>query len=397
MEKGLREFKKVIHNNKAEYEGREIMKKFDCIIEPDAAFWAYWYPLQNTIRGIVVNMVLTGVVAHGAYRYYYDEISAGFFLSLVAWSTQIAASLWEIAQLEHQFNHVTPSILKLKAGFDLPVGIDRSPNGIILPPDSPFELEFRDVSFWFEGGKDKDGNVLPRQPILEGLSFKIPRGTKVALIAPSGMGKSTAISLAMGDKDPNSGAIYIDGHRLQDLDRGSVLDCIGFVPQEAEIFDGTVFSNVCYGLRDPKSGSREKVEHFAKKCKMDFLRNGLDTIVGTNGDKLSGGQKQRVGIAMAMMKEPKIYIIDEGTNSLDPTSKKEVQGSLDEMMAGDKSGLTVTHDLNAVRHTCHRFLFLDKAEEGRGSSIVAEAGSLEELAEKNATFRQFALDQGIVL
>ena len=132
-------------------------------------------------------------------------------------------------------------------------------------------------------------------------------------------------------------------------------------------------------------------------CKMDFLRNGLDTVVGTNGDKLSGGQKQRVGVAMAMMKEPKLFIIDEGTNSLDPTSKREVQGNIDLLLRGDRSGLTVTHDLNAVRHNCDIFLFLDKTEEGRGSSIVAEASSLEELAAKNATFRQFALDQGIVL
>ncbi|MBI5139884.1 MAG: ABC transporter ATP-binding protein/permease [Candidatus Vogelbacteria bacterium] len=393
-----REFRKVVHNNKVEYERDEVMARFGAIIEPDSAFWAYWYPTQNTIRGIVIYMVLTGIVAHGAYNYYHDQISAGLFCSLVAWGKQIADSLWEIAQLEHQFNHVTPSILKLKAAFELPMGIKRPKDGegIRLPPDSPFEVEFRNVSYRY-GDANSDTFKLAGQLVLEDVSFKIPHGKNVALVGMSGRGKSTIDGLLMGDMDPTSGVILIDGHDLRDLDRGSVLDCIGYIPQEPDVLDGTVFYNICYGLKDPRSGSREKAEKVVKMCKLDFLRDGLDTLVGSRGVKLSGGQKQRLVIAMAIMKDPKLIVMDEGTSSLDPTSKKEVQENIDLLLEGNISALIITHDVNAVRRNCGLFLFLDKTEESRGSSIVAEAESLEELAVRAPAFRQIALDGGIVL
>ncbi len=198
--------------------------------------------------------------------------------------------------------------------------------------------------------------------------------------------------------DPTEGSIAIDGIDLRELDLDSWLSNIGYVPQQLEVFDGTIRYNLTYGLSDErrKRVNDEAIWAMMRTLHIDFgdrLREGLDTRIGFNGIKLSGGQNQRLMVGAAALKEPKFMIIDEATSSLDATTERLVQGGL-ETVLHNCGALIVTHRLNTVRRICDRFILIDRAD-GQGGRIQAEADSFEELYAVSPAFRGLARDQGI--
>ena len=201
------------------------------------------------------------------------------------------------------------------------------------------------------------------------------------MVGPSGAGKSTVIKLLHRFFDPIQGAIQLDGHDIRDLDRKSFLSKIALVPQETLLFGGTVKENILYG----KLGATdEELEEAAKKANAhDFimdLEKGYETTVGEKGTKLSGGERQRIAIARAILKNPKILVLDEATSSLDNRSEALIQEAVEKLME-NRTTFIVAHRLSTI-HKADQIIVMEK---GR----IVETGEHEELMNNKNLYYNF--------
>jgi len=228
---------------------------------------------------------------------------------------------------------------------------------------------FKNVNFWF--GK---------RHILKNLSFEIAPGKKVAIVGPTGAGKSTISKLLFRFYDPSSGNIYIDDQSINDVTQTSLRSNIGVVPQDTVLFNDTIKYNISYSK--PGSSLKE-INKAARLSSIDkFIKNlelGYDTIVGERGLKLSGGEKQRVAIARALLKNPKIFIFDEATSALDTKTEKSIEKSL-KKLSNNNTTLVIAHRLSTVIDA-DKIIVLDKGQ-------VKEEGSHLELLNKNGLYAE---------
>jgi subfamily B ATP-binding cassette protein MsbA len=234
----------------------------------------------------------------------------------------------------------------------------------VLLPDARGEIEFQNVNFSYDSGK----------LILDDINFHVAPGETIALVGPSGAGKSTITYLLQRFFDPDSGRILFDGHNLQELDIKNFLNHIAYVPQDPQLFSGTIRDNILYGKLD--ATENELVAASKAANAHDFIvkmEDGYDSLVGDKGIKLSGGERQRVTIARAMLKNPKALILDEATSSLDSRSESLIQTALDTLMS-DRTTLIIAHRLSTV-HNADKIIVLDKGrivEMGNHSSLMKE-------------------------
>ncbi|AKU90614.1 ABC transporter ATP-binding protein [Vulgatibacter incomptus] len=228
----------------------------------------------------------------------------------------------------------------------------------------------------FEGVSFRYGDRL----VLDGVDLEVRRGEVVALVGPSGGGKSTLAGLLSRTADPCHGRITLDGIDLRDALLGSLREQIALVPQDVVLFDDTVRENVAYGVE----ASDEKIRVALRAARaLDFverLPQGLDTRVGERGATLSGGQRQRLAIARALLKDAPILVLDEATSALDSESEREVQAALDELMKG-RTALVIAHRLSTIRDA-DRICVVDAGrivEEGRHEELLERAGAYRRL------------------
>lgn len=239
------------------------------------------------------------------------------------------------------------------------------------------EIEFRAVTFAYHA-------ELPH--VLRNVSFRVEAGQTVALVGPSGGGKSTLASLVPAFHAPSSGTVLIDGHDLRDLTLGSIRDNIAVVNQNVILFDDSIRNNIAYGALRNASDS-EVVEAARAAHLLDFVRElpqGFATLVGDNGVRLSGGQRQRIAIARAILKNAPILILDEATSALDTASERHIQAALETLRAG-RTCLVIAHRLSTVENA-DRIVVLDRGE-------VVEAGTHRELIRVGGPYARLCRSQ----
>ena len=288
-------------------------------------------------------------------------MSPGELFSLPLYIIMATGPITSLTGVYAQLQESSGAARRLFEILDTAPEITDAPGAIPLALPVRGEIEYRDVTFRYTGGPD----------VLKALSLKIMPGEVVALVGPSGAGKTTMAGLVPRFYDVQSGAILVDGHNVKELTVDSLRGAIAIVPQEPQLFGGTVRDNIAYGRLE---ATDEEIKRAARVANahdfIEALPEGYDSIVGERGVKLSGGQKQRVAIARAVLRNPGILILDEATSSLDNESEALVKQALERLMRG-RTTLIIAHRLSTVEKADR----IAVIEGGR----VSEIGSHREL------------------
>ncbi|MBI2037112.1 MAG: ABC transporter ATP-binding protein [Candidatus Liptonbacteria bacterium] len=372
---------------------------FNGLIARDRKFWI-WYIKQTVWRGGINNVCLITTLSYGAWLVWSGQWSVALLLPLFSWSMQVMENIWQIGHIEHQLNWNAPSVQSMIAALSLPADVRSGP--VQISAAKPIEVVFDGVghSYPAEAHIAKAASA----QVIEGVSFRIAPGEKIALLGRSGAGKTTIMRLLLRYMDPSRGMISVQGTNLREADLESWWRAVGYIPQQPQILDGSIRDNLTYALSSEERARMSDAElwELMRLLQIDFgsrLAQGLDTLVGRNGLKLSGGQAQRLMIGAAAVKKPAFMVIDEATSSLDSSTEKLVQRGLAEILKPEVGALVVAHRLSTVRNLCSRFVVLRAADEmaAGDSQVEAIASTFEELYDASPTFRRLADDQGIVI
>jgi len=322
---------------------------------------------------LLMTLIVAIVFAYAGWRAQTGEMNAGAFFSFVASLTMASQALRQLANLQTVFAEGLSAARRLFAALDVEPEVRERPGAQAVGEVAGL-IRFEDVGFSYGG----DG-----PPALGGVSLEARRGETVALVGPSGGGKSTILNLIPRFYDVSSGRVTLDGRDLRDLAIASLRDQIALVTQEPFLFDDTVRANIAYARPE---ASQAEVEAAARAAAAhDFvtaLPDGYDSLVGEAGARLSGGQRQRIAIARAFLKDAPILLLDEATSALDTESEAQVQAALKRLMAG-RTTILIAHRLSTVRGA-DRIYVVDKGrivETGDHGGLVKQRGLYARLAQ----------------
>ena len=292
-------------------------------------------------------------------------------LGTIVAMTSYASSFWQpIMNLSNIFNNFINNIAYLERIFetlDEPATIADKPNAQDIG-DITGEVKFDDVTFSYEQGKT----------VLEHISFDVKPGESVALVGPTGAGKSTVVSLLSRFYDLDSGKITIDGKDISQATLHSLRSQMGIMLQDSFIFSGTIYDNIRYGRLD---ATEEEIREAAKiVCADEFIsemKDGYMTEVNERGSKLSGGQKQLISFARTLLSDPKILVLDEATSSIDARTEKLLQQGLQRLLVG-RTSFIIAHRLSTIKN-CDKIMYID-------NKGIAECGTHEQLIAKKGEY-----------
>lgn len=299
---------------------------------------------------------------------------AAVSLGTIVAMTSYASSFWQpIMNLSNIFNNFINNIAYLERIFetlDEPATIADKPNAQDIG-DITGEVKFDDVKFSYEQGKT----------VLEHISFDVKPGESVALVGPTGAGKSTVVSLLSRFYDLDSGKITIDGKDISQATLHSLRSQMGIMLQDSFIFSGTIYDNIRYGRLD---ATEEEIREAAKiVCADEFIsemKDGYMTEVNERGSKLSGGQKQLISFARTLLSDPKILVLDEATSSIDARTEKLLQQGLQRLLVG-RTSFIIAHRLSTIKN-CDKIMYIDNkgiAECGTHDQLIAKKGEYYKL------------------
>lgn len=305
------------------------------------------------------------VLWYGGAQVIAGAMSPGDLIAFVLYAGLLIGPFGTFARFFAQVKEAQGALDRVFAILDTTPDLADAPDARLLPPVHGC-VAMQGVSFSYDG----------RTPVLTDITFTTQPGELVALVGPSGAGKTTLINLLHRFCDPATGAITIDGHDLRSVTTHSLYSQIALVPQETHLFGGTIRENIRYGRVSSNDAAITAAARAANAH--DFimaLPDGYDTVVGEKGINLSGGQRQRIAIARAVLKDPRILILDEATSSLDTESELLVQDALERLMK-ERTTFVIAHRLSTIQHA-DRIVVLEQGrivEEGAHAALLARKG-----------------------
>lgn len=324
----------------------------------------------DNIRAVVDSaLYFVGLLVIG-----YPAVSLGSILAMSNYSSRFWQPIINIASLYNNFVNAVAYLERIFETMDEPVNVKDADDAYEMP-DIKGEVEYRNVTFAYEEGKN----------ILENVSFTVNPGESIALVGPTGAGKTTIVNLLSRFYDLTGGAVYIDGNDISKVTLHSLRDKMGIMMQDSFIFSGTIEDNIRYGKLD---ATEEEIRAAAKTvCADEFimgLENGYKTEMYEGGSQLSGGQRQLVSFARTLISDPKILILDEATSSIDAKTEKELQKGLQELLKG-RTSFIIAHRLSTIKN-CDKIMFIS-------NKGITEAGTHDELMAKKGDYYKLCMAQ----
>ena len=303
------------------------------------------------------------IIYQGATMIQSGAMETGGLVAFVSITFIIGGSIASLGNFYPQILGALGASERIREILNTPAEIDLDQNPTVNAPAIEGHIEFDDIHFVYP--------TRPDIPVLKGINMSIKAGQKIALVGPSGVGKSTIIQLLLRFYPNERGDIRIDGKSIYDYEIRDLRSVMSIVPQEVILFGGTIRENILYGNQN---ATEEQVIQAAQQSNSwEYIQSfpeGLDTVIGERGIKLSGGQRQRLAIARAILADPKILLLDEATSSLDGDSEQIVQDALDKLMEG-RTSIIIAHRLSTIRDVDRIYVI----ENG----VISEEGTHEEL------------------
>lgn len=333
---------------------------------------AYKNELSSPVSEILGVMIIVGIIFFGGSLVLKDgSLEPEVFLTFLAVFSMIIQPAKNFSNGITSLQRGTASAERIFAVIDTIPAIRNKPDAKPLQQFSD-SIEFRNVSFAYE-----------KEYVLRDINLTIEKGKTIALVGPSGGGKSTLADLVPRFYDPSMGEVLLDGIPLPDYELESLRKQMGVVTQESILFNDTIFNNIAFGMEHVRE---EDVIHAAKVANAhEFIvqsENGYQTFIGERGSKLSGGQRQRISIARAVLKNPPILILDEATSALDSESERLVQDALTNLMK-NRTSIVIAHRLSTIQHA-HEIIVIQQGqvvERGKHEALIRENGLYKKLIE----------------
>jgi len=365
IENGLSGIQLVKTASTEEYENDRVRGVSRTVFDAqmDVLKLSYFYrPGMELITGaaLLATFVLGGLwVFSGPPLFFSGTLTTGEFVVFMLLTQRLAGPMAQLSNIVDWYENAKASGKRICGLMDVPVRIENAPNPVALE-DVDGRIEYDDVRFGYEG-----------DPVLNGVDFAVEPGETVALVGPTGAGKSTVAKLLLRLYDVDSGAVRVDGHDVRDVSVSDLREAIGYVSQDTFLFDGTVAENIRYGRFDT---SMETIREAARAARahafVSELPEGYETRVGERGVKLSGGQRQRIALARLILQDPDVVVLDEATASVDTETEYLIQRSL-ETVTADRTTIAIAHRLSTIKDADTILVLAD----GR----VVECGTHEEL------------------
>ena len=329
----------------------------------------FFSSLTNPATRFINGLAYAGVGVLGALKAITGTISVGDLSAFLTYANQYTKPFNEISGVVTELQNALACAQRLFAFIDEPPVTPDDDDAVVLEKGKG-RVEFDQVGFSYD----------PKVPLIENLNLKVEPGQRIAIVGPTGCGKTTLINLLMRFYDVNTGTLKIDGTPIGHITRNSLRANFGMVLQETWLKAGTIHENIAYGRPD---ASREEVVEAAKRVHahsfISRLPQGYDTVIAEDGGNISQGQKQLLCIARVMLMHPPILILDEATSSIDTRTEMKVQRAFEELMRG-RTSFIVAHRLSTVRNA-DRILVM---KDGK----IIESGRHEELLEQNGFYKQ---------
>ena len=315
----------------------------------------------NTLAYILINLL-------GGWLMLHQGVSVGVVVTVVLYARQFASPLEQLAYGFSQISYVRAAADRVFKLLDMP---QEDPGAGALPQKVRGKVELEDVSFSYD----------PQHKLIENLNVRVRPGQKVAIVGPTGAGKTTIVNLLMRFYDPDAGRILLDGTDIRELSREEVRSCFGMVLQDTWLFKGTIAENVAYGK---PGATRQQVEDACRQAYchhfIQSLPQGYDTVVSDDTATLSGGQKQLLTIARALLADKPLLILDEATSNVDTRTEVMIQKAMDKLMEG-KTCFVIAHRLSTIVDS-DTILVLDHGhivEQGTHRQLLRKKGFYEKL------------------
>jgi subfamily B ATP-binding cassette protein MsbA len=357
---GIRVVKSFVQGNREELRFRSAVEALLATTMKRTAVLAVFVPVIT----FCTFLMAIGVLWYGGKQVIEGQLSPGELFAFVLFAGILIGPFGSAARIFSQVKEVQGAMTRVFELLDTPLEIQDSPMAKAVSIQG--RVQFDDVQFAYEG----------RSPVLDSVSFSIQAGECVALVGPTGAGKTTIVNLLHRFYDPTAGRVLIDGHDLKSIQVESLYQQLALVPQETLLFGGTIADNIRYGRAGASETDMMEASRRANAHEfIQSLPDGYDTVLGEKGINLSGGQRQRIAIARALLKDPKILILDEATSALDSQSESLVQSALSELMKG-RTTLMIAHRFSSIQRA-NRILVLHKGtivEEGQHEELFARRG-----------------------